>query len=317
MKLKVLYHDRCFDGLSSAAVFSRFFREKVDPAVEISYQGLAHQAGEVFPPGSFSGDENVVVDFRYSRDPKLTWWFDHHQSAFPTPEDRRAFEADRSGKKFFNPEAKSCTKFLCDTLVAKFGFDGKPLGELVHWAEIIDGALFRDAKMAVELREPALQLMVAIEGSKDEAARHRLIGDMQRLGLAELIELPYVKKDLEPMLAGHQRTVEIMRREVKLEGKVAHFDLVSHGLDSFNKFIAYYLYPEATYTVGVTASPTRAKISLGSDPWHAERRTHDLSKIAERYGGGGHAVVAAISFPPSDVERARRAAREIIAELNR
>ena len=315
MNLKVLYHDRCFDGLSSAAVFSRFYREKIDPGAEISYQGLAHQAGEVFPPGSFSGDENAVVDFRYSSDPRLTWWFDHHRSAFPTEAERRSFEADRTGKKFFNPDAKSCTKFLCDTLVSRFGFDARPMAELVHWAEIIDGALFPDAKTAVELREPALQLMLAIEASQDEAARHRLIGEMQRRPLAELVKLPEVRASLEPALAAHERTLEIMRRETHLEGPVVYFDLVSHGLETFNKFIAYYLHPQATYSVGVTAAPGRAKVSLGSDPWHPERRRHDLSKIAEKWGGGGHAVVAAISFPPGEVERARQAAREIVAEL--
>ncbi|MHB8418792.1 MAG: DHH family phosphoesterase [Myxococcales bacterium] len=317
MKLKVLYHDRCFDGLSSAAVFSRFYREKVDAQVEISYQGLAHQAGEVFPPGSFSGDENAVVDFRYSSDPRLTWWFDHHRSAFPTPEDRKSFEADRSGKKFFAPEAKSCTKFLCDTLVARFGFDARPLAELVHWAEIIDGALFPDAASAVELREPALQLMLAIEASQDEGARHRLIGEMQRRPLAELVSLPEVRQSLEPALAAHRATLDIMKREARLEGSVVTFDLLAHGLETFNKFISYYLFPEAAYSVGVTGGPSRTKISVGSDPWHPGRRRHDLSKICEQWGGGGHAVVAAISFPPGQADRARQAAREIVAELNR
>jgi hypothetical protein len=315
MKLKVLYHDRCFDGLSSAAIFSRFYREKIHPDAEISYQGMAHQQGQVFSPGIFSGDENVVVDFRYSSDPKLTWWFDHHQSGFPTPEDRANFEADRSGKKFYDPKAKSCARFLCRTVVERFGFDAAPLAELVHWAEIIDGALFPDAKTAVELKEPALQLMVAIEGSQDEASRHRLIGDMQRLSLAELVALPYVREPLQPLLEAHRRTVEIMRRELSCVKGVATFDLTAHGLETFNKFIAYYLHPEAAYSVGVTSGPSRAKISVGSDPWHPERRKHDLSKICERYGGGGHAVVGAVSLPPGDVERARQIAKEIVTEL--
>ncbi|MYC80833.1 MAG: DHH family phosphoesterase, partial [Acidobacteria bacterium] len=33
------------------------------------------------------------------------------------------------------------------------------------------------------------------------------------------------------------------------------------------------------------------------------------------YGGGGHPVVAAISFPPDQPEKARQAAREIVEEL--
>ena len=27
MRLRILYHDNCFDGLASAAVFARFYRE--------------------------------------------------------------------------------------------------------------------------------------------------------------------------------------------------------------------------------------------------------------------------------------------------
>ncbi len=315
MRLKVLYHDRCFDGLSSAAVFSRFYREKIRADAEIVYQGLAHQAGPVFSPGSFDGDENAVVDFRYSADPKLTWWFDHHQSAFPSELERRAFEADRSGRKFFDPKAKSCTKFLCDTVVREFGFDAGPLAELVHWAEIIDGALFPDAKAAVELKEPALQLMVGIEGSEDAAQRHRIIGDLQRLPLAQIVAAPYVARPLEKLLEAHRQNVELVRRVATCEGKVVLFDLTAEGVENFNKFIAYYLHPEARYAIGVTSSKSRAKISVGSNPWRPGERTHDLSKICERYGGGGHAVVGDISLPPGDVQRARELARDIAREL--
>ena len=45
-KLRVLYHDNCFDGLASAAVFSSFYRGKVVPGAEIEYEGLTHKAGQ-------------------------------------------------------------------------------------------------------------------------------------------------------------------------------------------------------------------------------------------------------------------------------
>jgi nanoRNase/pAp phosphatase (c-di-AMP/oligoRNAs hydrolase) len=41
----------------------------------------------------------------------------------------------------------------------------------------------------------------------------------------------------------------------------------------------------------------------------------NLAKICERYGGGGHARVGAISFPPGKFDEARRAANEIVEEL--
>jgi nanoRNase/pAp phosphatase (c-di-AMP/oligoRNAs hydrolase) len=41
----------------------------------------------------------------------------------------------------------------------------------------------------------------------------------------------------------------------------------------------------------------------------------NLAEVCERYGGGGHARVGAISFPPDQAEQARVAAAEIVAEL--
>jgi nanoRNase/pAp phosphatase (c-di-AMP/oligoRNAs hydrolase) len=41
----------------------------------------------------------------------------------------------------------------------------------------------------------------------------------------------------------------------------------------------------------------------------------NLATICERYGGGGHARVGAISFPPDRSDAAREAAAEIVAEL--
>ena len=126
--LQICYHDHCFDGVASAATFLRFYREKVKPGVaDVAFKGMAHRAGQLFGEDAFAGEENAVVDFRFSPDPRLTWWFDHHQSAFETPADEQAFKADRSGRKFWDPAAKSCTRFLARTVQERFGWDPSPL----------------------------------------------------------------------------------------------------------------------------------------------------------------------------------------------
>src|SRR6476469_8181340 len=96
MRLRVLYHGNCFDGCSSAGVFTRFYRERIAKApVEVSYRPLEHKGSpHPFSPDCFDGDENACVDFRYSQDPRLTWWFDHHASAFQLPGDEDHFRAD-------------------------------------------------------------------------------------------------------------------------------------------------------------------------------------------------------------------------------
>ena len=93
------------------------------------------------------------------------------------------------------------------------------------------------------------------------------------------------------------------------------FDLTGDPVAAHNKFIAYMLFPRARYTVGLTRSAERVKISVGSNPWSRETRTHNIAAICERFGGGGHPVVGAVSLPPEQLERGREIAGLIVAEL--
>ncbi len=317
MKLRVLYHGHCFDGVASAATFTRFYKERIHPDAEVHYGGLLHRPGNLLFEGNmFDGDENAIVDFKYSPSDKLTWWFDHHQSAFLTPSDEAHYRADTSGKKFLDPERKSCTEFIADVAREKFGFDDQPLGELVHWAHIIDGALYESAAQCVELKEPPLQLMQVIEADPDDGFVEQIIRELARQPLNEVATSSEVQKRFQPILKQHLETLEAIRRKATLDNGVVQFDLVDEGYEGFNKFIPYYLFPQATYSVALTRAPQRTKISVGSNPWAPRPRRHNIASICERYGGGGHAVVGAISFGTDEVEKARQAMAEIVAELS-
>jgi hypothetical protein len=317
MKLRVLYHGHCFDGVASAATFTRFYLDRVDHNAEVNYGGLLHRPGNLLFEGNmFDGDENAIVDFKYSPSDKLTWWFDHHQSAFLTPEDEAHFHADTSGKKFLDPNRKSCTEFIADTAHTIFGFDDEPMRELIHWAHIIDGALYESAAQCVELKEPALQLMQVIEADPDDSFVEQIIRDLTTKPLQEVATSAQVTNRFQPILKQHLETLEAVRRKAVYKDGVVQFDLVDEGYEGFNKFIPYYLFPEATYTVALTRAPQRTKISVGSNPWASRPRRHNIATICERYGGGGHAVVGAISFPPDEVEKGRAALQEIVEELS-
>lgn len=316
MKLKVLHHDHCFDGFASAAVFSRFFVEEVEPGAALSYTGLSHKPNQKFIEEElFDGDHNVIVDFKYSPSPRLTWWFDHHQSAFLSPADERHFYDDGSPTKFYNPAYKSCTKFIADTVAEKYGFDAGQLDELIRWADIIDGAQYEDAKTAVELEAPALRLMLVIEASRDKGLMEKIIRDMQTRSLAEIIAEPDVDRAFQPLFERHRRTVELIRDVARCEYGVVYFDLSEHDAEGYSKFIPYYLFLDCVYSVGVSLSAHRAKVSVGFNPWSKRPRRHNLASICERYDGGGHAVVGAISYRPDQVELARQTATAIAQEL--
>ena len=314
-KVRVLYHDNCFDGVSSAAVFSRFYRGSIDPNAEIEYEGLTHKAGQHISEDQFGSAENAIVDFKYYASDKLTWWFDHHESAFLSPQDEAHFRSDKSGHKFHDPSYKSCTKFIAHVTRNVFNCPLPDLDDLVYWADIIDGAQFPDAKTAVELKEPAMRLMLVIEASHSPELIHYIINEIQHKPLAQVIALPKIKSTFEKLYAHHFESIEIMRSATKCTNGVIEFDVSDHDLDGYNKFIPYYLFPEGVYSVGVSRSPVRAKVSVGTNPWTKRPHRQNLAKLCEQYGGGGHAVVAAISFKPNALDQARQAAREIAQKL--
>ena len=323
---KVLYHDHCFDGACSASLFTRFHRECIEPDAKYRYQGLVHRAGGLFEASDFSGDENAIVDFKYASDERVTWWFDHHLSAFLSGTDEADFERYeeqvRAGtiaraQKFFDPSYISCTSFIAHIASTRFGMDVAPLQELLHWADIVDGARYESAASAVGMGAAAMKLTLVIESSGDETIIPRLIPLLTAMPLEEVLAQPFVQEQLGPLLTRHWAALELIRERARVEGGVITFDITDQPTEGYSKFIPYFLHPEGTYVVGLSKSSFRTKVSVGTNPWTPKPASElvNLAAVCERYGGGGHARVGAISFPPDREDEARAAAAEIAVEL--
>ena len=198
---------------------------------------------------------------------------------------------------------------------SRFGFDVEPVAELVEWADIVDGAAYESAEVAVAMQEPAMRITMTMEANQDPTYIPRLIELLAYRPLAEIVATPFVASQLEPLLERHQHSIEIIRKHSECTGQTIFFDVTGYDLEGYNKFIPYYLHPESVYSVGLSKSSFRVKISVGSNPWTDAENMINLAKICERYGGGGHARVGAISFPPGEFQRATQAAQEIVAEL--
>jgi hypothetical protein len=315
---QVLYHGNCFDGVVSAAIFTRFILDRVDRAATVSYRSLGHGPGDPYGPDHaavFCAELNAVVDFRYSPSPALHWWCDHHQTTFLRPEDAQHLAADTSGQRCFDPTAPSCAGLLCRWLAVAHGLDARPFADHVQWADIVDAARFASPTQAVELREPALQLMTLLEAAPGEAQVERLIRDLAGDTIEAVWRHDELQRALSPVLAEHRRTIEIFRARLQVRRGVAYFDLVDDGVQGFNKFIPYHLDPALRYTVALTSSPRRTKVSVGSNPWRRPQPLVNLGELCQRYRGGGHAVVGAVTLPVEELDAARSAALEIVELL--
>ncbi|MCL2776409.1 MAG: hypothetical protein FWD73_00285 [Polyangiaceae bacterium] len=320
-QIVVLTHGHCFDGLCSAVMFTRLLRH-LYPGEELAftYKAMGYGPGQSgVDPTNFSGEKNAILDFRFSASPKLTWYFDHHVSAFPTKEEREVYAArvksDFTRRFFHDGSYGSCTKLIADVGRAHFGLDTTASAELVQWADMIDSAAFPNAEMAVSRAEPELQLMTVVEHHGNDAFLQAMVPRLLSEPLAEVARQKEIQDEYAPLAVHHRTFIDLVEQNGKLVGPVVVVDLSNVIVDVAAKFVTYALWPESAYSVLLSRSHTKCKISIGYNPWSKLPRMHDIAAICERYGGGGHPVVGAISLPVHEVERARTITNQIVSEL--
>jgi hypothetical protein len=310
--------------MCSAVMFTRLYSHLApgsQPA--FTYHAAGYGPGQNGVDARFlDGDVSAILDFRFSRSPLPTWYFDHHVSAFVTPEDRAAYEraaaeGEASGQRrmFHDGAYTSATKLIADVGRERFGLDTAPIAELVRWADMIDSAAFPNAAMAVERREPELQLMTVVEHLGDDAFLARMVPRLLATPLGEVARSADVAEAYEPLGRSHQAFIRLIEQKAQHVGPVVLVDLSDHVIDVAGKFVTYALHPESAYSVILNCGKARCKISVGYNPWSRHPRTHNIAAICERYGGGGHPVVGAVSLSSDRIDEARTLARTIAEEL--
>jgi hypothetical protein len=321
-RVVVATHGHCFDGLCSAVMFTRLMKHvHGEDALAFEYHSSGYGPGSNgVDPKLLNGDINAILDFRFSAAPALTWYFDHHVSAFPTPGDRAAFDArvaagEREPHFFHDGTYTSCTKLIADVGAARFGLDSAPMAELVRWADMIDSAAFPSAEMAVSRTVPELRLMTVVESLGDDAFLTKLVPRLLSEPLSDVARAPEVTAAYAPLGVGHEAFVKLVETHATEIGPVVLVDLSDMTLEMAGKFVTYALFPKSAYSVLLSRSKSKCKISIGYNPWSPLPRTHNIAEICERHGGGGHPVVGAIALPVDRVAEAKALALQIASEL--
>jgi len=321
--LFVASHGFCFDGLCAAALFRRLAEHVSGPAAKVAFHAATYRPGKQgVSPRRMVGAVNAVLDYRFpTAFDRLGWYFDHHVTAFATPEERAAYDAhvaERRGpdRRWFHDGAyTSCTKLIADVGASVFGLDPTPVAEIVRWADMIDSAAFPSARVAVERAEPVLQLMTVIEHACDDDFLARTVPRVLGEGLEAIARTPEVQAAYAPLKRGNDAFVELVRKRAVVRGDVVYVDLSSESIEVATKFVTYALFPEQAYSVVLTRSLAgKSKVSVGYNPWSGRPRLHDIASICQRFGGGGHPVVGAVALAGSAAD-AQKVADEIAREL--
>lgn len=314
--LKIYFHEACFDGTASAALFSAFYRDVIDPDVRIQVVGMQHRDGDPFATVPIDGDDNACVDFRYSAAPAMRWWFDHHRTAFQPVSLRDQFEREASPTKFFAPDAPSCAGLIDKVLRRSWSWQPPPhLADLVRWADVIDSAGFASAAEAVNVTTPAQQLAVFISHNRDPELAQRYVEMLARNGLEITARQPWIARPVAELVAARDQLVAVLRARAQVVNDVVMLDLLDQEPGPSPGFLAYLEFPACGYVVSLVRGTTNLKLSVGKNPWAAVRHDHDIGALCERHGGGGHATVGGVTVRLDEVDRARAAAASIVAEL--
>lgn len=318
-RVHVATHGHCFDGLCTAVVFTRLHESLRGAgwAYDIDPRGYGPGDNGV-APSELRGDENAILDYRYTASDRLDWYFDHHVSAFVTPEDRADFDARRrSGKPLFHDGSYgSATRFLVDVAAARYELVMPELADLVHWSDIIDRAAFDDPKEAVARESAALRLMTVVEHQGNADLYAELVPLLRTASIDAVLRRPSIEARVAPLLRAHQHGVATVRTHAKNTGRVVVADLVDTDVDAAPKFVTYADFPTSAYSVILTRSPKKLKISVGYNPWSGVPRVHNIAGYCERFGGGGHPVVGAISLPVSELDKARETVNWLVSVLS-
>lgn len=317
----VATHGHCFDGMASAALFT-YLRRSLDPSasLEFRYRSCGYGPGmSTIPEAWLDGDENAILDFRYTKSRALSWYFDHHVTAFGSNAER---EMALSGKQipetklFYEPTYGSCTKLIADVGKDKFGLKSELLEPLVRWADVIDAARFSSAESAIDRNEPVLRLASVVEANGDAAFLRTFVPRLLECSIHEVAGAREIDELFRPIATAQDNFIARVKKGAKVMGSVVFVDLSDAPLEAAAKFVTYALYPQCTYSVTLLRSKQHCKVSVGYNPWSGNERRHDIAAICRRYEGGGHPVVGAASFPLQELERAREVALGIVRELD-
>ena len=274
----------------------------------------------MIPEAWLDGEENAILDFRYTKSSRLTWFFDHHVTGFGSVQERdealELHQIDGPTRVFYEPTYSSCTKLIADIAHKHFDVKCDDLQPLIKWADVIDSARFTSAEQAVDRSEPVLQLAAVIEHHGDGAFLQSVVPKLLERPVEDVARDPQVVQLFRPISVAQDAFAARVKESGVVMGSVVLVDLADTVMDASLKFIAYALYPRCVYSVTVLRAKNHCKVSVGYNPWSGVQRRHDIASICRRYDGGGHPVVGAATFPPSDVARAREVAATIARELD-
>lgn len=317
MRIVVATHGHCFDGLASAALFSRLAQEVESKEALFEYHACAYGPPEARPvPIPFDGDRNAMLDFQFSDIPALTWYFDHHATAFPNSQLRERFdERVETGRYHFDPACRSCARLIARVARANYGLELGLLEPLATLADRVDSAQFDSPREAIDRSTPLAKLVGLVERYGDSRFLGKWVPRLLERPVNEVAQHPDVDREFSPIAREQHSFVEHVKSRAVDRGSVVYADLTDRVHSAFAKFVTYALFPRSVYSVVLGCIPGAIRISVGYNPWSGSKLRHNLGELCQSHGGGGHPVVGGVAFSLDATDQARKVALSLVSAL--
>ena len=301
LELRTIYFHVDYDGLVSAAILVSLCRTQAE------LKGVDYDMKQDWAKLKL-GSQSAVVDFLYH--PDATVWFDHHGTPFVTPEWQAKYHSD--AHHFWDPSAPACPPVIAKHLDLGHRHT-EHFANYIYWSEIIDSARYETPTQAHDLTNPHILLSrltsvirqpdvlaEAVRGIATQPVETVLLHPQLRPFVNTAIEL---ERNLQTQLASR----------ISYDGKVAFLDQ-SDDTGSYQRYLPYVFYPDASFVVGIYRKGDAFNVSVGASPWKPAPPIH-IGHLCHKWGGGGHPKVGGVTVPEHD--DAVRIAVAIQSELER
>ncbi|MEK7154108.1 MAG: hypothetical protein AAB792_00935, partial [Patescibacteria group bacterium] len=258
----------------------------------------------------------IIIDFLYH--PKASWWFDHHPTSFARKVWREKFKGDKN--HVFDLIKKSACDLMAGHLKKEFNYKlPKFITGLIKWATIIDSASYKSAKEAIESRQPAIKLALALDPINFKARAmakyfEAIIKSLACEPIAKTVQIPIVKKEIRRIEKKNKEAEQVFGKISVLTDKVVFIDGTKTGAQLSN-FFGYYFYPEIDYAATLEFYGKYYHLIVGKNPWKKIPARVHIGEMLNKYGGGGHRTVGGVERKTKS--EILKIAEEVIEYLNK
>lgn len=289
-----IYHHNDFDGLASAAIFSKFITMEFDiDFSEICYKAVDYNIKDEWPHLKLNRP-CATLDFLYH--PETDWWFDHHSDPFLTNAVIRS-PYKRNNKQYWSKKFLSCPSLLVSHFYRYYRkqsiYIKRHYQELIKWSDIIDGAQYPNAKDLYDYSNMYININKTLAVRNDQKYFNMLIESIYHNNIEKFVSSNIFVDVFSKIKKVEKKAIKVVKELIIVDGNVAFFDQSEYDFP-FQRYLAYYLYPEISYRVAIFKKDKLFSLSVNYNVWKNERNPVDLGRLCKKFGGGGRNDVGGI-----------------------